>query len=126
MKPEEGKPLRPERRTSARTILFLQGIIMLYSVSSVVAKLASAQETFSLRFFLFYGLEIGILGVYAILWQQAIKKLELSVAYANRAMVLLWALVWAVCIFGERIAPQNLAGLALILLGTVLVNREGN
>lgn len=113
-----------EKKITLKDILFLQAIIMIYSISSVVAKTASAQEFLSFRFLLFYGLEIAILGVYAILWQQAIKKFELSIAYANRAMVMLWALVWAVVIFGERITLQNVIGLVLITVGTIVVNRE--
>ncbi|NLL79567.1 MAG: DMT family transporter [Clostridiales bacterium] len=116
--------LQKEKKIRLKDIFMLQGIIMVYSISSVVAKLASAQEFLSFRFLLFYGMEIGILGVYAILWQQAIKKFELSIAYANRAMVMLWALVWAVLIFGERITVQNAIGLVLITLGTIIVNRE--
>ena len=113
-----------KKKITLKDIFILQGIIMVYSISSVVAKLASAQDFLSFRFVLFYGLEIGILGIYAILWQQAIKKFELSIAYANRAMVMLWALVWAVVIFRERIYVQNVIGLLLITAGTVIVNRE--
>ena len=114
-----------KKRITIKDILLLQGIIMVYSISSVVAKFASGQQFLSAGFILFYGLEIGILGVYAILWQQAIKKFELSIAYANRAMVMLWALIWAVVIFRESITVQNIAGLLLITLGTIIVNRTG-
>lgn len=113
-----------KKKITIKDIIMLQGIIMIYSISSVVAKMASAQEFLSIRFILFYGLEIGILGVYALLWQQAIKKFELSIAYANRAMVMLWALVWAVVIFGERITWKNIIGLIFITAGTIIVNRE--
>lgn len=115
---------RKQKNRKLKNILMLQGIIILYSVSSVVAKLASKQETLSNGFILLYGLEVAILGVYAILWQQAIKKFELSIAYANRAMVVLWSMVWAVLLFDNRITPLNAAGLALIVAGTVILNRE--
>lgn len=119
-----GKEEEMKKKITIKDIIVLQAIIMIYSISSVVAKLASAQEFMSFRFILFYGMEIAILGIYAILWQQAIKKFELSIAYANRAMVMLWALVWAVVIFGENITGKNIAGLALITIGTMIVNRE--
>lgn len=112
------------KKITWKDIVVLQGIIMIYSVSSVIAKFASGPDFPSVKFFLLYGLEIGVLGIYAICWQQAIKKFELSVAYANRAMVTLWAMVWAVLIFGERITWKNLAGVALIIAGTVIINRE--
>lgn len=112
------------KKITIKDILMLQGIIILYSISSVVANLASKQETMSMGFLLFYGLEVVILGIYAILWQQAIKKFELSIAYANRAMVVLWSMVWAVLFFGNQITAGNMVGLALIIVGTIIINRE--
>lgn len=97
---------------------------MIFSVSSVIAKIASGQEVLSAKFIIFYGLEIGLLGIYAIFWQQAIKKFDLSIAYANRAMVLLWSIVWAVVIFGEKITIQNIIGLLVVILGIVIINTE--
>lgn len=111
-------------KTNLKNILMLQGIIILYSISSVIANLASRQEAMSTGFFLLYGLEIGVLGIYAILWQQAIKKFELSIAYANRAMVVLWSMVWAVLLFDNKITPLNILGLALIVAGTLIINHE--
>ena len=65
-----------------------------------------------------------ILGIYAVLWQQIIKRFELSVAYANRAMVLVWSMLWAVIIFHNEMTAQNLSGVALVIAGTVIVNLD--
>ena len=62
---------------SIKNILILQAVVVVYTLSSVVAKFATGKELFSLSFFLFYGLEIVILGIYAILWQQMIKRFDL-------------------------------------------------
>ena len=83
--------------------IFLQISFLIYSCSSIVAKIASGNEVMSFKFILFYGLEVVILGVYAILWQQVIKKFELSVAYANKAVTLMWALLWSVLLFHEKL-----------------------
>lgn len=107
-----------------KKILILQAVVVIYTLSSVVAKLAAGEELFSFSFFLFYGLEIAILGGYAILWQQIIKRLDLSVAYANRAMALLWSAVWAVVLFHETLNVKQVAGIALVILGTVIVNTD--
>ena len=107
-----------------KNILILQAVVVIYTLSSVVAKAATGKELFSFSFFLFYGLEIIILGVYAILWQQMIKRFDLSVAYANRAMALLWSALWAVVLFRETLEPKQLAGIALVILGTVIVNTD--
>ena len=93
-------------------------------MSTVTAKFASNEEFLSLKFILFYGLEIFILGVYAILWQQIIKKFEISVAYANRAMSLLWSIVWAIVFFGEQITLKNVIGVIIVIIGTIIVNSD--
>ena len=107
-----------------KNILMLQAVVVIYTLSSVVAKLATGKELFSFSFFLFYGLEIAILGVYAILWQQMIKRFDLSIAYANRAMALLWSALWAVLLFHEGLGSKQVAGIVLVILGTVIVNTD--
>lgn len=109
---------------SVKNILILQAVVVIYTLSSVVAKIATGQELFSFSFFLFYGLEILILGIYAILWQQMIKRFDLSVAYANRAMALLWSAVWAIVLFHDTLALKQVLGIAFVVLGTVIVNSD--
>lgn len=69
-------------------------------------------------------MEFVILAVYAVLWQQMIKRFELSVAYANRSMAVVWSMVWAVIFFHNTITLQNIAGVLLVVIGTILVNSE--
>ena len=102
--------------------IFLQISFLIYSCSSIVAKIASENEVMSFKFILFYGLEVVILGVYAILWQQVIKKFELSVAYANKAVTLLWALLWSVLIFHEKLKWNHIAGVVIVIVGIVVLN----
>ena len=111
-----------KERIRLKDILILQAVIVIYTRSSVTAKLASGQEPFSAPFLLFYLAELMILGVYALLWQQMIRKFELSVAYTNRAMALLWSMLWAVLLFHDRITVKNGIGAALVIAGTVIVN----
>ena len=114
-----------KKRISLKNILILQLVIVIYTLSGVAAKGAAGYETLSWQFILFYGMEIAILGVYAILWQQIIKRFDLSVAYANRSMAILWSLVWAVIFFHERVTINNVLGVLIVLAGTILVNTEG-
>lgn len=109
---------------SWKKIIIVQGIIAIYTLAGVMGKIASQNEFLSLRFILFYCLEILILGVYAILWQQVIKRLDLSIAYANRAIALMWSLLWAVLFFQEVITVQNIIGGAIIIIGTMIVNYD--
>ena len=112
------------KRSLIKNIIILQSIILIYTLATVVAKFASGENFLSFKFILFYGLEIFILGIYAILWQQIIKKFEISIAYANRAMALLWSLVWAVVFFHETITIKNVIGVVIVIIGTIIVNSD--
>lgn len=105
-----------------RDLFFLQAIVVLYTLAGVAGKFAARYEFLSGGFILCYGIEILILGMYAILWQQILKRFELSVAYANRAIALIWSLVWAAVIFQERITVWNVVGALIVIAGTVIVN----
>lgn len=106
-----------------KDILLLQFVFLIYSMNSIVAKFASAEE-FGLKFILLYGLEVAILGIYAILWQQVIKKFELSVAYANKAVTLIWAMLWGSVLFKEQITVSKVAGILLVIIGIVILNSK--
>ena len=73
--------------------LALHLFLMLYSLSGVVSKLAAGKPFMSPAFIALYGIEILILGFYAIGWQQFIKRMPLSVAYANKAVTVVWGCV---------------------------------
>ena len=113
-----------KRKFQIKDILMLQIVFFIYSINSVVAKFASAQEPFSLNFILLYGLELCVLGVYAILRQQLIKRMELSVAYSNKAVVLLWAMVFGALLFKEQITLTKVARILLVIVGIVVLNSE--
>ncbi len=111
-----------KKKIGWKDILMLQAVFFIYSISSVVSKFASGRELFSIGFLLFYGLDVLVLGVYALLWQQVIKKFELSVAYANKAVTLLWALVWGIFLFHEEISFFKAAGILMVAAGIFILN----
>ena len=111
------------KKIGIKQIILLQAIIIIYTVSSIMAKFASAGDTLE-RIVLFFGLDLLFLGIYAICWQQMIKIFPLSVAYANRAMALLWSAIWAKIIFGEQISVKQMVGIALVMIGTLIINTE--
>lgn len=114
-----------DKKIRWKNILLLQGVVMIYTISSMMAKFAANQPVLSVGFVAFYGLEIFFLGVYAICWQQMIKRFELSVAYANRAMALVWSMVWAFVIFHEQITLKNILGVILVIIGILVINGGG-
>ncbi|MCM1182338.1 MAG: EamA family transporter [Roseburia sp.] len=107
-----------------KNILMLQGVVVIYTISGILSKSASASEGKPVRFLFFFGMEFVILGIYALLWQQIIKRFELSVAYANRSMSVLWSMLWAVVFFHDTITPRNITGVLLVVAGTVIINTD--
>jgi drug/metabolite transporter (DMT)-like permease len=107
-----------------KELVILQFVVIIYTVSSVMAKFASGFEFLSTEFILFYCAEISVLGIYAVLWQQVIKKVDLSVAYANRSIALIWSMAWAVIFFQEAITLKNAIGVLIVVVGTIIVNTD--
>ena len=103
-----------------KSFFVLHILLMLYSLSGVCSKFAAKQTFFSIGFFTFYALLILILGIYAIGWQQIIKRIPLSTAFANKAVTVIWGLIWGIIIFGERITAGTIIGVLLVMCGIVL------
>ena len=103
-------------------LLLLQSAVVIYSLSTVAANLASKQEFLSFGYIAFFGLEFVILGIYAIVWQQMIKKFQLSVAYANKALTLMWSMLWNFLIFSQGITPFKVVGVLLVVAGVIVMN----
>ncbi len=103
-----------------KLILALHLFLMIYSISGVVSKFAAGQAFMSPSFILLYGIEVLLLAFYAIGWQQFVKRMPLSLAYANKAVTVVWGCVWAVLIFHERLTLGKVVGAALVLVGVAL------
>ncbi len=108
------------KKNNVGTILLLNLLLMVYSLSGVCSKYAAGEAFLSIRFLLFYGAVIFLLGIYAVFWQQIIKRLPLTVAFANKAVSLIWAMIWGVVFFQERITAGKAAGAGLIIGGIIL------
>ena len=74
-------------------------------------------------FILLYGGMLVILFIYAIGWQQILKRLSLSMAFANKAVTVIWGMVWGFFIFGESVSALNIWGAAMVVVGVVLYAR---
>ncbi len=110
-------------KSERRALIGLHLLLAVYSLSDVCSKTAAGAPFMSFRFLFFYGCVLGLLGVYAIGWQQVIRRLPLTVAFANRAVTVVWGIVWGVLFFQEQVSPMRLAGAALIMAGVVLFAR---
>lgn len=108
-------------RNNTKTYLLLYAALILYSLISVVSKLTSRFEAFSLEFLALYAVVLLLLGVYALLWQQVLKRLPLLTAYVNKAVTIVLGMVWGLLFFGEPIKWNMLLGTAIIVTGVVLM-----
>ena len=105
-------------------ILQLQGAVMVYSLSTVAGNMASKNAFLSPGYLLFFGLQFLVLALYAVIWQQMIKKFELSIAYANKALTLMWSMLWNFLIFKDGITPLKVVGVLLVVAGVIVMNSE--
>lgn len=96
-------------------------LLFLFSLGSVCSKIAGQAEFLSMKFIVFYGLVLVILFGYALVWQQILKKLPLVTAYANKAVTVIWGLLWGTIIFKEQITIWNILGAAIIIFGIYMV-----
>lgn len=107
-------------KTKLKTLFGLHILLLVFSLSGICSKLASGEPFLSFKFCLFYGGVIAILGIYAICWQQIIKRLPLTTAYANKAITIVWGIVWGVVFFGEKVSIGKLIGAAIVICGVIL------
>lgn len=105
--------------------LLLHIILILYSFSGICSKKAASESFLGADFLLYYLLMLLTLVVYALGWQQIIKVLPLSTAFANKAVTVVWGLVWGKLLFNENITVGKLIGIGLIVVGIVLFSYSG-
>ncbi len=105
--------------------LLLHIILIIYSFSGICSKKAALESFLSFDFLLYYLLVFLILVIYALGWQQIIKVLPLSTAFANKAITVVWGLIWGKLLFNESITAGKLIGIGFIVAGIVLFSYSG-
>ncbi len=111
----------PQKKSNRKLVIALQACVLLFSASSVLMKLAAQHPFFSWPWIGLYAGALLITGLYAIAWQQFLSRIPLTTAYANRAMTMLWSMLFGALIFGERISWNMIAGVAVIAVGIYFV-----
>lgn len=120
-----------EKNTEKKKSLIPYFIIMhfgflIYASYSVIGKIAASSEFLSPRFILLYGCVFFIIFVYAIIWQQILKVIPLSIATTNKAMTIVWGIFFGRIIFGEEIKLNMIIGAVIIFIGILFLNGEKN
>ena len=100
--------------------IVLIGINMLYACVSIFIKYASQQDFMSWNYMLSLIGAIGVMGLYAVLWQQVLKRIELSLAYMFKGTSLIFVMLLAYILFCEQITWNNIIGAMIIISGIVL------
>jgi drug/metabolite transporter (DMT)-like permease len=111
-------------KTRLFSYLLLHGLFFLYSFVGICFKYVSQTEFLSLAFLGIFGLAFFLLFVYALLWQQILKRISLTAAFSNKGVVVMWGMLWGVLFFQERITVFMVVGAVLICAGIVLVTRD--
>jgi len=104
----------------ARVLIALHILLLVYSLSGFFSKSAASESVHSFTFIALYAGMLFILFVYAIGWQQIIKRLPLTLAFANKAITVVWGMLWGALFFGESISFLNALGAVLTVSGVVL------
>lgn len=105
-------------------IVFLHVVLLIYSLGGYFSKSAALADFFSIKFIVCYAIVIAFLALYAIAWQQIIKRMPLSTAYANKAIIVVWGIIWGKIFFNEIITVGKILGAGFIIAGIVLYALE--
>lgn len=106
-----------------KAYFLLHLLLLFYSFGGVCSKLAGRESVLSFRFILLYGGLLVITLVFAVGWQQIIKRMPLTTAYSNKAVGLLWSTLWGVLFFQEHLTLRMVIGAVIVLCGVVMVVR---
>ena len=87
-------------------LILLPLAVLIYTCAGIVGKYASNYPLFSIPFLACYCGEVIILGIYAI--------------------ILLWALLFAVLLFHEKVTANNIIGVIVVMIGIFFVNSGNN
>lgn len=106
---------------NVKNYILLHAVIFLLSLGGIASKTAATKEFLSFEFIFFYGLVIINLGIYALAWQQVLKRIPLTTAFCNKAVTIIWGMIWGALIFGEQITVNMIIGAVIVLIGVCLV-----
>lgn len=108
------------KKTNVKIIVLLHLLLFVYSFTGICSKLAARESFLSFKFCILYGCIIALLGIYALGWQQIIKRLPLTTAFANKAVTVVWGLIWGLVFFQEKISIGKITGAVLVVIGVAI------
>ena len=109
-----------EKRTKLSVLLILHLSLIISSLSGVCSKKAALSVSKPSMLFWYAGV-LFLMAVYAAVWQQVLKRMPLTMAYANKPVSLLWGMLWGRILFGEQITWKMILAATVISVGIGLV-----
>ena len=108
-------------------LFWVGGSVLLQSVATTLGKQAGLESVGGGVLVLvlnpwYVGMLVA-LGLQAVFWFSALRRIELSVAYPFMSLVLPLNLLFAHGVFGEPIAWNHMVGVLIIACGIVVVSR---
>lgn len=113
-------------KINIKDYMFLHAVLLMYSLISLLSKVAANEPFMSIKFIVLYTGIIGILFTYALLWQQVLKRFQLTTAFANKSMVIVWGMIWGNIFFMENISCNMIIGTGIIFYGVYYMVVSGN
>ncbi|MBR4470652.1 MAG: transporter [Erysipelotrichaceae bacterium] len=104
-----------------KSLIALHLSLLLFSASMIFSKYCSMQSFLSFRYILFFGMQVFCLGIFAVVWQMVLKKIPLSIAYANKGITIVWGMLIGYFLFHEKVSLMNIVGALIIIIGIVVI-----
>lgn len=111
-------------KSALYSYIFMHATFLVYCIYPLLGKFATKYEMLSIPFITVYCVVFGVLFVYAVLWQQVLKRFALTTAIANKSVTIIWGMVFGLLFFKEAVSLKMLIGAILILSGIFLLSTE--
>ena len=95
-------------------------VYLFYAGISVIMKYTGLQQPLTIEWCVGFVLLVATLGVYAVAWQQILKRIELGVAYMFKGFSLFFIMVLLAICYDEPITPMKLLATGIIIVGIAL------
>ena len=103
-----------------KSLFYLLFAYLLYSCVSLLTRSAAEYAFLSPGYLAYVAAAVAVLAIYAVLWQQIIKRMPISDAYMFKGSTIIFVMILAHLIFGEAITLTNIIGAVLIIGGMAI------
>lgn len=99
--------------------------MIILSFGGVFSKIAAKYDFLSFEFIAFYGFSLFTLLIYTLFWQKILKQIPLNLAYANKAVTIIWGMLWGILFFKEQVSIVQFVSVAIIIVGVIITITGG-